>query len=78
MHKRAAWIPACSPLWLTNDCQCIPPGPAGLGQYKENNGWPVAVMRRRFKCGKGETETDTERIAGDRDEEPAMGGCSVM
>jgi len=48
---------------------------AGLGQYKESNGWPVAVMRRRFKCGKGEAETDTERIA---DEEPAMGGCCVM
>mmetsp|Transcript_27362 Transcript_27362/g.72270 ORF Transcript_27362/g.72270 Transcript_27362/m.72270 type:complete len:586 (-) Transcript_27362:29-1786(-) len=52
---------------------------AGLGQYKENNGWPLAVMRRRFKCGKGESETDTERVAGDRDEDPSMGsGCCVM
>lgn len=47
----------------------------GLGQYKENNGWPLAVMRRRFKCGKGESETDAERIAGDHDEDPSMGCC---
>merc|ERR1712190_136089 len=51
---------------------------AGLGQFKENNGWPIAIMRRRFKCAKGEKDTDTERISGDRDEEPSMGGCSIM
>lgn len=51
---------------------------AGLGQFKENNGWPIAVMRRRFKCGKGERDTDTEAIAGEKSEEPSMGSCCVM
>jgi len=51
---------------------------AGLGQFKENNGWPIAVMRRRFKCGKGEKDTDTEKISGEGDEDPSMGGCCVM
>jgi len=51
---------------------------AGLGQFKENNGWPIAVMRRRFKCAKGERDTDTEAIAGEKDEEPSMGSCCLM
>lgn len=52
---------------------------AGLGQFKENNGWPIAVMRRRFKCAKGEKDTDTEKISGEADEDPSMGGgCCVM
>ena len=51
---------------------------AGLGQCMERNGWPIARMRRRFKCAKGEQATDTERISGHEDEEPSMGGCSVL
>lgn len=50
---------------------------AGLGQYKESNGWPVAVMRRRFKCMPGERDTDTEKISGEGCEEPGI-GCCVM
>lgn len=50
----------------------------GLGKYGENNGWPIAIARRRFRCGKDEGETDTEHIAGDRDEDPSVGGCCLM
>jgi|ERR1712216_915492 len=50
----------------------------GLCQWGENNGWPIAVARRRFKCGKGEDETDTEAIAGDKCEDADVDGCCVM
>lgn len=50
----------------------------GLGQFGERNGWPIATARRRFKCGKGETETDTESIPGDKHEEANVGDCCVM
>lgn len=51
---------------------------AGLGKFGENNGWPIAVARRRFKCGKGEEDTDTERIAGEKSEEADIDGCCMM
>ena len=50
---------------------------AGLGKYGENNGWPIAMARRRFKCGKGEGETDTEAIAGERSEQADVDGRAV-
>ncbi|OLQ10528.1 hypothetical protein AK812_SmicGene5719 [Symbiodinium microadriaticum] len=51
----------------------------GLGQFGERNGWPIATARRRFKCGKGETETDTESIPGDKHEEANVGqACTVL
>ena len=51
---------------------------AGLGQFKENNSWPIAVMHRRFKCAKGEKDTDTDKILGEGGEDPSMGGCCAM
>lgn len=50
----------------------------GLGQFGESNGWPIAMARRRFKCGKGDTETDTESICGDTCEEADVGNCCIM
>lgn len=50
---------------------------AGLGKFGEVNGWPVALARRRFKCGKGEEQTDTEGIPGEDCEED-VNGCCVM
>lgn len=50
----------------------------GLGKFGELNGWPIAMARQRFKCGKGETETDTERIPGDKTSEANVGDCCVM
>ena len=47
---------------------------AGLGQYKEGNGWPVAMMRRRFKCMRGENETDTDKISDEGCDKPGIGG----
>ena len=49
----------------------------GLGKYCENNGWPIAIARRRFKCSKDEGETDTEHIAGDQQEDPSIGSCYI-
>jgi hypothetical protein len=52
---------------------------AGLGKFGEINGWPIAMARRRFKCGKGEVATDTESIPGDKFEEDAnLGECCIM
>merc|ERR1712187_683459 len=48
---------------------------AGLGKFGENNGWPIAMARRRFKNGKEEGDTDTESIAGDNCEDAAVDGC---
>jgi hypothetical protein len=49
----------------------------GLGKFGERNGWPIAVARRRFKCGKEESVTDTEAIAGDHCEEADEDGYNV-
>jgi len=49
----------------------------GLGKFGERNGWPIAVARRRFKCGKEESDTDTEAIAGDQCEEGDEDGYNV-
>eukprot|EP00931_Biecheleriopsis_adriatica_P006889 TRINITY_DN108232_c0_g1_i1.p1 TRINITY_DN108232_c0_g1~~TRINITY_DN108232_c0_g1_i1.p1 ORF type:complete len:593 (-),score=123.22 TRINITY_DN108232_c0_g1_i1:181-1959(-) len=49
-----------------------------LGKFGENNGWPIAVARRRFKCGKEEGDTDTESIAGDTCEDASVDGCCLM
>mmetsp|Transcript_70854 Transcript_70854/g.125129 ORF Transcript_70854/g.125129 Transcript_70854/m.125129 type:complete len:571 (-) Transcript_70854:200-1912(-) len=51
---------------------------AGLGKFGENNGWPIAVARRRFKCGKDEVQTDTESIPGDNCEDAGPDGCCIM
>lgn len=50
----------------------------GLGKFGDSNGWPIAIARRRWKCGEDETETDTERISGDRDINANIGDCCVM
>ncbi|CAJ1437959.1 unnamed protein product [Effrenium voratum] len=50
----------------------------GLGKFGEVNGWPIAMARRRFKCGNGETETDTESIPGDKDREGNVDDCCIM
>lgn len=50
----------------------------GLGKFGENNGWPIAMARRRFKCGKEEGDTDTESIAGDNCEDAVVDGCCLM
>jgi hypothetical protein len=52
---------------------------SGIGHYGEDNGWPIAAARRRFKCAKNETPTDTESISGDKVEDPGSGeSCSMM
>ena len=51
---------------------------AGLGQFGEVNGWPIAMSRRRFKLGKGEANTDTESIPGDKCEDANVGECCMM
>eukprot|EP00929_Paragymnodinium_shiwhaense_P079662 TRINITY_DN41530_c0_g1_i1.p1 TRINITY_DN41530_c0_g1~~TRINITY_DN41530_c0_g1_i1.p1 ORF type:complete len:599 (+),score=126.23 TRINITY_DN41530_c0_g1_i1:104-1900(+) len=50
----------------------------GLGQFGECNGWVIAAARKRFKCSKAESLTDSEPIAGDKCADPDDGGCCIM